>query len=71
MYDTVTDRPFYNNGTGQFIVGMKTLSQAISLRLPETGGTLQLSLPTNDNVEYYEEKIRANNPSWNFTFSYH
>lgn len=71
MYDIVTDRPFYNNGTGQFIVGMKTLSQAISLRLPETGGTLQLSLPTNDNVEYYEEKIRANNPSWNFTFSYH
>ena len=71
MYDTVTERPFYNNGTGQFIVGLKTLSQAISLRLPETGGTLQLSLPTNDNVEYYEEKIRANNPSWNFTFSYH
>ena len=71
MYDTVTERPLYNNGSGQFIVGIKTLSQAVSLRLPNNGGTITLSLPTNDKTEYYEEKIRANNPNWTITFQYH
>lgn len=45
MFDKITKQPFYNNGTGSFIVGM-TLEQARKLsRLPKTGGTLTVSLP--------------------------
>lgn len=47
MYDTVTRKPFPNSGTGQFIVGM-TLEQARKLsKLPKTGGSLTVSLPSN------------------------
>ena len=71
MYDSVRERTFYKTGEGEFIVGLKTLSHALQLRLPESGGTIDLSLPTNDNIEYYEAKIRANNPNWTITFQYH
>lgn len=71
MYDTVTDKSLYNQGSGQFIVGLKTLSHALQLYLPDSGGTISLSLPTNDKTEIYEEKIRANNPNWEITFYYH
>lgn len=47
MFDKVTKQPFYKSGTGQFIVGM-TLSQARKLgELPNTGGELTVSLPSN------------------------
>lgn len=47
MFDTVTRKPFYNDGTGSFIVGL-TLSQARKLgKLPSTGGELTISLPSN------------------------
>lgn len=47
MFDLVTRKPFYNNGTGSFIVGL-TLSQARKLgKLPSTGGELTISLPSN------------------------
>ena len=71
MYDSVRKRTFYKTGTGDFIVGLKTLSNALQLRLPNNGGTIHLSLPTNDKTEIYEEKIRANNPNWTITFQYH
>lgn len=75
MFDTVSQKPFYNANTSakavDFIVGLKTLSHALQLRLPNTSGTITLSLPTNDNIEYYEEKIRNNNPNWTITFQYH
>ena len=45
MFDKVSRKPFYNAGTGSFIVGF-TLAQARNLRkLPATGGTLTISLP--------------------------
>ena len=45
FYDEVTKTPFYNSGSGSFIVGL-TLDQARNLRkLPATGGNLTVSLP--------------------------
>ena len=47
MYDTIRRAPFYNVGTGSFIVGL-TLSQARKLdQLPTGGGTLKISIPEN------------------------
>ena len=72
MFDTVNKKPYYNvHNNMDFIVGLKTISNALQLHLPKKGGTLTLSLPTNDKTEYYEEKIRANNPNWTITFQYH
>ena len=71
MYDSVRKRTFYKTGEGEFVVGLKTISNALQLKLPNNGGTIALSLPTNDKTEYYEEKIRANNPNWEITFYYH
>ena len=46
MFDLVSKTPFYNQGTGAFIVGL-TIAQALSLaNLPTTAdGTLTVSLP--------------------------
>lgn len=47
MFDKVNKQPFYNRGTDSFIVGM-TMAQARKLsKLPSTGGTLKISLPSN------------------------
>lgn len=47
MFDLVTRQPFYNTGTGSFIVGMD-MKQARKLsKLPTIGGTLTVSLPSN------------------------
>lgn len=47
MFDKVTRKPFYNKGKGSFIVGI-TIEQARKLsKLPKTGGTLKVSLPSN------------------------
>ena len=46
MYDKVSKQPFYNAGSGQFIVGLNT-KQALKLsKLPAGGGSLTISLPT-------------------------
>lgn len=46
LYDKALKRPFYNSGEGAFIVGM-TAAQARKLgNLPEGGGTLTISLPS-------------------------
>lgn len=71
MYDTVTGTPLYNSGSDNFVAGLKNLYSALYLKLSKQGGTITLSLPTNDNVEFYENKIRANNPNWTITFQYH
>jgi hypothetical protein len=63
--------PLHNSGSGTFVAGLETLSHALQLRFPNDGGTITLSLPTNDNIEHYEEKIRNNNPNWTITFQYH
>ena len=47
MYDTISHTAKVNAGTGAFIVGL-TLAQARRLKLlPNSGGTLKISLPTN------------------------
>jgi len=47
MFDKVSKQPFYNSGTGSFIVGMN-MAQARKLgKLPAGGGTLTVSLPSN------------------------
>ena len=57
MFDKVSKQPFYNSGSGAFIVGM-TLAQARKLgKLPATGGTLTVSLPTG--YEYDEGVVNA------------
>ena len=72
MFDSVSKQTFYEvSSNNTFIIGLKTLSHALQLLLPDIGGSIHLSLPTNDNTEYYEAKIRANNPNWEITFYYH
>lgn len=71
MYDTVSEKPHYNTTSYSPIAGFETITHALSLRLPETGGSIRISIPTSDNVEIYEERIRNNNPNWTFTFFYH
>ena len=44
MYDTVTRKPFFNSGTGQFIAGF-TMKQARKLGKLPVGTTLKVSLP--------------------------
>lgn len=47
MFDTISQTVKHNAGTGAFIAGL-TLAQARRLRLlPNSGGTLKISLPTN------------------------
>lgn len=71
MYDTVSEKPHYNVTSYSPIAGFETITHALSLRLPETGGSIRISIPTSDNAEIYEERIRNNNPNWTFTFFYH
>lgn len=72
FYDIIRQISLYNEKQNtDFIIGLKTLSHALQLYLPDSGGTIHLSLPTNDKTEIYEEKIRANNPNWEITFYYH
>lgn len=72
FYDIIRQISLYNEKEDtDFIIGLKTISHALQLYLPDSGGTISLSLPTNDKTEIYEEKIRANNPNWVITFYYH
>ena len=52
MFDLVSKQPIYNSGTGQFIAGF-TLAQAAQLgrKLPNTGGSLTLSLPEGFDMD--------------------
>lgn len=51
MYDNVSKQPFYNSGSGQFVVGMN-MKQALNLsKLPAGGGTLTVSLPTGYDAD--------------------
>lgn len=72
FFDTVTKQARYNVvETRDFIAGVDTLVQAMALRLPSINKSLTISLPTNDNPTYYEDIIKANNPTWQLTFQYH
>lgn len=69
MFDKVTKTPFYNKGSGAFIVGL-TLNQALKLAdLPDGGGALSVSLPSN----YLEDEnvtnaiTVANTKGWDIT----
>jgi hypothetical protein len=67
MFDKVGKQPFYNSGTGAFIVGM-TLEQARKLgKLPAGGGTLKVSLPSNylENEGVVNAIAEANAKGWN------
>lgn len=71
LYDKVSRTPFYNAGTGQFVVGM-TLAQVRGLRLPAGGGELTLSLPHEASIDKQAqaalEGARAN--GWVLTLQY-
>lgn len=75
MFDKVTRKPFYNSGTGQFIVGM-TLSQARKLsKLPSTGGSLTVSLPWEAQLVQHNAEVEAalktaKNNGWTITVQY-
>jgi hypothetical protein len=61
MFDLVTRTPFPNNGTGQFIAGVKDTAQLSTVlrKLPDlTGqdmGTLTLSIPAEANIPEMQE----------------
>lgn len=63
MFDLVTRKPFYNSGTGQFIVGIKDAAQlrTVLRKLPDlTGqdmGTLTLSIPAEANTPEMQELL--------------
>lgn len=61
MLDTVTRKPFYNSGTGQFIAGVGTVAQLATLlrRLPATGGELTLSLPAEAKTPEVAEAMQT------------
>jgi hypothetical protein len=70
MYDKVSNQPFDNDGTGAFIVGM-TLAQARKLgKLPEGGGTLTVSLPSNwqEDEGVVNALATAEAKGWVFTY---
>jgi len=75
MFDKVSRKPFYNAGTGSFIVGM-TLEQARNLRkLPATGGTLTVSLPWEAQLVQHNADVEsalqtAKNNGWTITVQY-
>ena len=72
MFDKVTRQPFYNNGTGQFIVGM-TLAQARKLsKLPAGGGELTVSLPWEAGVDaqVQEALAKAAENGWTVVVQY-
>lgn len=79
MYDTVTKKPFYNSGSGSFIVGL-TKAQAMRLSsLPpkSTATTLKISLPasildSSNNVIDTEVKAamdKAEANGWKFSIT--
>ena len=69
MFDKISKQPFYNSGTGQFIIGM-TLEQARNLdKLPKTGGTLTVSLPSNyaEDEDVISALVTARANGWTLT----
>lgn len=56
MFDTVTNQPFYNSGTGHFRVGIATLQQAREFQLPDNTGNatrvLAVSLPYEARTDF-------------------
>ena len=69
MFDKVSKNPFYNSGTGEFVVGM-TLAQARKLgKLPAGGGTLTVSLPSNygEDESFANAKAEAEAKGWEIT----
>lgn len=69
MFDKVSKQPFYNSGTGAFIVGL-TLAQARKLgKLPAGGGTLTVSLPSNwqEDEGVQNAKSEADAKGWQIT----
>ena len=75
FYDKVTKTPFYNSGSGSFIVGL-TLDQARNLRkLPATGGNLTVSLPWEAQLVQHNADVEsalqtAKNSGWTITVQY-
>lgn len=70
MYDKMLKKAFYNKGSGSFIVGF-TLAQARKLsRLPATGGTLTISLPSNwqDDEGVVNALATAESNGWVLTY---
>ena len=76
MYDKMTNQTIYNDGSGQFVIGL-TMHQAINLdKLPNSGGELTVSLSReaqlvqhNAEVETALETARLN--GWLIGVQYH
>lgn len=69
MFDKVTGNPLYNDYNGAFIVGLNLMQARKLSKLPDTGGTLTISLPTgyesDAGVANALETARAN--GWTLT----
>lgn len=69
MYNKIGGTWHENAGNGAFIAGLATVDDVLTLRLPETGGTLTVSVPA-DTPDSAVEQLRANNPSWQIAIQY-
>lgn len=79
MYDTVSKTPFYNTGSGVFVVGFTAAQAAQLANLPTGGGALTVSLPQsilNDEGEITDAAVRAAlnkaaDNGWTITLQYY
>lgn len=75
MFDAETKTPYYNSGSGAFVVGLN-LKQARQLaKLPAGGGTLTVSLPweaqlVQHNAEVVAALQAAKSNGWTITVQY-
>lgn len=69
MFDKVTNQPFYNSGTGAFVVGMSSKQAHKLSTLPATGGSLTISLPEGyaSDPAVTDAIATATANGWNFT----
>lgn len=73
MLDSVSSKPFTNDGPGQFIAGVSSVAQLATLlrNLPATGGELTLSLPAEANTLEVADMLQACHDTKGWTITVH
>lgn len=69
MYNKVDGTLHENKGNGAFIAGLATIDDVLNLWLPETNGTLTVSVPA-DTPDSAVDQLRENNPTWQIAIQY-
>ncbi len=73
MFDLVTRRAFKKNSSADFVAGVSTVPELLTLlrRLPATGGALTLSLPAEANTPEVAEALQACHDTKGWTLTVH